>query len=304
MQLVCGKSENELKKFTDNSIDALISDIPYGVGINPVWDKGLPNEDIWNECYRILKPGSHCILFGQPSMLHELCGVMNNTEFEYRDVWIWHYQGTHTKGYKTQGGSFRSRIRNVFNPIFVYRKKLEGTEKENWMKYKTNLFNIDDNREPYKGNHDNLIKKFKQTGKKHFQSSTQSNTYKAMMPKGWVPNSKGAEPTNIKYIPRATKKERTINGLVINTHETVKPIKLMLWLVSLVTSSPNQVVLDPFMGSGSTGCACKLLNRDFIGIDCDCEFVEIAKKRIENIYDIKDMFIEAWRENPNVNEGC
>jgi len=161
--LICGKSEEELKKFCDDSVDALVSDIPYGVGINPVWDKGLPNEDIWSECYRILKPGSHCIIFGQPSMAPSLMNIMSNTDFEYRDMWIWHYQGTHTKGYKTMDKSFRSRIRNVFNPIFIYRKKLEGTEGINWDKYKTNLLNIDNNREPYKGDHSNLIKKFKET---------------------------------------------------------------------------------------------------------------------------------------------
>ncbi|RLI64775.1 MAG: hypothetical protein DRO67_03650 [Candidatus Asgardarchaeum californiense] len=291
MDLICGKAEKELIKFKDSSIDALVSDIPYGVNINPIWDKGLPNEDIWHECYRILKPGAHCVIFGQPSMIHELCSVMGNTEFEYRDMWIWHYQGTHTKGYKIENGSFRSRIRNVFNPVFIYRKKIEGTEQYNWAKYKTNLFNIDENREQYKGNNDNLIKKFEKTGEKHFQSDDPSNTYKSMKPKGWVPDPRGAEPTNIKYITRVTRKERTINGLVKNTHETVKPIKLMMWLVGLVTSLPEQTVLDPFMGTGSTGCACKLLNRKFIGIDCNSDYVDIATKRIKYIDNIKDMFI-------------
>jgi len=282
INLFFGDAKEELSKIDSSSVDALVSDIPYNVNINSKWDI-FPKEDVWNECYRILKPGSHCIIFGQPSKIPELVSIMSNTDFDYRDMWVWHYQGTHTKGYKTDDGAFRSYIRGVFNSIFVYRKKIEGSESENWLKYKTNLFNIDDNREVYKGNHDSIIKRFEKTGKMHFQSSTPSDTYKTMKPKGWLPNPKGAEPTNLKYVPRATKKEKTANGLINNTHETVKPIKLMLWLVGLVTSNCNQVVIDPYMGTGSTGCACKLLNRGFIGIDNDRISFEVAERRIENI---------------------
>ena len=64
-----------------------------------------------------------------------------------------------------------------------------------------------------------------------------------------------------------------------NYHPTVKPIALMEYLVKLV-SREGATVLDPFMGSGTTGVACKNLNRDFIGIELDPEYYEIAKKRI------------------------
>lgn len=65
-----------------------------------------------------------------------------------------------------------------------------------------------------------------------------------------------------------------------NNHPTVKPIALMEYLVKLV-SREGQVVLDPFMGSGTTGMACKKLNREFIGIEMMPEYMEIAKCRIE-----------------------
>lgn len=65
-----------------------------------------------------------------------------------------------------------------------------------------------------------------------------------------------------------------------NVHPTCKPIDLMKYLVTLVTP-PNGKVLDPFMGSGSTGIACVKLGFPFIGIDLEEEYVEIAKKRIE-----------------------
>ena len=66
-----------------------------------------------------------------------------------------------------------------------------------------------------------------------------------------------------------------------NNHPTVKPIALMEYLVKLV-SPENSIVLDPFMGSGTTGVACKNLNRNFIGMELDPDYFEIAKNRIEN----------------------
>ena len=65
-----------------------------------------------------------------------------------------------------------------------------------------------------------------------------------------------------------------------NNHPTVKPVKLMSYLVNLVTPVSG-TVLDPFMGSGSTGLACKQEGFDFIGIDLDESYVEIAKARID-----------------------
>jgi len=65
-----------------------------------------------------------------------------------------------------------------------------------------------------------------------------------------------------------------------NNHPTVKPIKLMEYLIKLITP-PNGTILDPFMGSGSTGVACKNLNRKFIGIEKDANYFDIAKKRLE-----------------------
>jgi DNA modification methylase len=67
-----------------------------------------------------------------------------------------------------------------------------------------------------------------------------------------------------------------------NNHPTCKPTDLMRWLVRLVTR-PGGVVLDPFMGSGSTGKACALEGMHFIGIDLEPEYVEIARARISAV---------------------
>lgn len=65
-----------------------------------------------------------------------------------------------------------------------------------------------------------------------------------------------------------------------NNHPTVKPVALMKWLVTLVTP-PGGKVLDPFMGSGSTGMAVKEFKGEFTGIDLDPNYVQIAKTRID-----------------------
>jgi DNA modification methylase len=66
-----------------------------------------------------------------------------------------------------------------------------------------------------------------------------------------------------------------------NHHPTVKPIALMRWLCRLITP-PGGVVLDPFMGSGTTGCAAVIEGFRFIGIEREAEYVEIARARIEH----------------------
>lgn len=66
-----------------------------------------------------------------------------------------------------------------------------------------------------------------------------------------------------------------------NNHPTVKPTSLMRYLCRLVTP-PNGLILDPFMGSGSTGKAAILENFRFVGIDKEKEYCEIAEKRIEH----------------------
>jgi len=65
-----------------------------------------------------------------------------------------------------------------------------------------------------------------------------------------------------------------------NFHPTCKPVKLFCYLSELFCQ-PNGVVLDCFMGSGTTGVACAKMNKRFIGIELNKEYFEIAEKRIK-----------------------
>jgi site-specific DNA-methyltransferase (adenine-specific) len=141
---------------------------------------------------------------------------------------------------------------------------------------------------------------------------------------GYVPNEAGRFPSNVIgditdyqkyfYCPKVSRKERHIghetpppmfgdvagaygpdgnrmavgldarSGPVGNNHPTVKPIELMKYLIRLITPEGG-TVLDPFNGSGSTGCAAVELGHPYIGCELDLKYVEIATKRIEAWYE-------------------
>lgn len=90
-----------------------------------------------------------------------------------------------------------------------------------------------------------------------------------------------------------------------NFHPTVKPVKLMQYLVKMITP-PNGIVLDPFVGSGTTGIACKLEGFDFVGIEQDAEYSKIAESRINNWngeYDeVPDVEIKQEENHQNIQQ--
>jgi site-specific DNA-methyltransferase (adenine-specific) len=77
------------------------------------------------------------------------------------------------------------------------------------------------------------------------------------------------------YTAKASKRERGEG----NDHPTVKPLALMRWLVRLVTP-PGGTVLDPFMGSGTTGVAAKEEGFEFVGVELDGHYYDLAQRRI------------------------
>lgn len=79
-------------------------------------------------------------------------------------------------------------------------------------------------------------------------------------------------------------------------HPTEKPVALMVWCLGFLPDA--EMVLDPFMGSGTTGVACLKRGRKFIGIEIDEGYFDIACKRIRDAYAQPDMFVEASRSEP------
>lgn len=82
---------------------------------------------------------------------------------------------------------------------------------------------------------------------------------------------------------RAGSADRDVNARVArNFHPTVKPVELMRWLVKLITPIGGTVI-DPFLGSGTTGMACRYEQRSFIGIEREADYIAIAERRIASV---------------------
>ena len=86
-------------------------------------------------------------------------------------------------------------------------------------------------------------------------------------------------------------KSKSINGGLPKYHPTQKPVALMEWCLGFLPDA--QTILDPFMGSSTTGVACVKLGRKFIGIELDEAYFEIACKRIEDALKRPDLFVQA-----------
>lgn len=96
----------------------------------------------------------------------------------------------------------------------------------------------------------------------------------------YLAQGKGSFPTGFKSTEAAVK----------NGHPCPKPIGQMTWIVNRV-SIAGETVLDPFMGSGTTGVACAKLGRKFIGIELEPKYFDIACERIQKAYDQQDLFV-------------
>jgi len=92
------------------------------------------------------------------------------------------------------------------------------------------------------------------------------------------PSNSGG-PSRYFYTSKATKAERTLDGRIANAHPTVKPQDLMEWLVRLATRE-GQTVLDPFAGSGTTCAAAKEIGREFVGIERQPKWADVARVRV------------------------
>jgi len=93
-------------------------------------------------------------------------------------------------------------------------------------------------------------------------------------------------------VPKASKREKNM-GLDNNVHPTVKPIDLMSYLVTL-GSRKNDIVLDPFAGSGTTGIACVFSERNYILIEREKEYFKIMEARIKKAKNPADLVQHEW----------
>jgi site-specific DNA-methyltransferase (adenine-specific) len=186
-----------------------------------------------------------------------------------------------------------NRMKPAHEPIFVAQKPLEGTIEKNVEKWGCGKINTTTTRVPWDGKPPTgWIKGGTQRrafGGDVAKVDKASKETEDANPNGRYPSNiigHFDEPEHQKYFyaPRATRKERG----EYNDHPTPKPISLMRYLCR-VYAPKGGLILDPFLGSGSTGIGALQEGCDFIGIDMSDHYVDIATRRIKDHYESQEV---------------
>lgn len=246
IKLLQGDCLEKMKLIPDGSIDAIITDPPYGTTACK-WDSVIPFDLMWEQLNRIIKPNGAIVLFGSQPFTSNL--IMSNAKF-FRYCWIWN------KKFAANFSLAKYQPQKIHEDICVFSVKSHNYYPQ--VTIRNNPITMGKNRSEIGAS--NLANAKEEYNKKIYYTK---------------------QPESILfYNTRAEKK-----GL----HPTQKPVALIEYLIKTYTKE-NETVLDFTMGSGTTGVACKNLNRNFIGIEKDDKYFEIAKNRIENHVVIKELF--------------
>jgi site-specific DNA-methyltransferase (adenine-specific) len=274
--LICGDNVLSLDSMLENSVDTCITDPPYGMEIAGAgWDKNVPPTDTWRSVYRVLKPGAFLLGFCSPEFYHRMAVNVEDAGFIPKDMIIWMVTTKMAK---------HNRLKPAHEPIFVAQKPLDGTIEKNLEKWGCGRINTETTRVPWNGKPPTgWIKggnKRRAFGGNVAKAAGQTNETEDANPNGRYPNNiighfDQDDHQKYFYAPRATRKERG----EYNDHPTPKPINLMRYL-SRIYSPKGGTVLDPFMGSGTTGIGALLEGMNFVGMDLSRHYCEIAERRI------------------------
>lgn len=232
------------------------------------------------------------------------CGMVYKPETEKAKQWA---------GWGTQ-------LKPAHEPICLARKPIKLSIARNCQRWGVGALNIDATRVPW-GEDDDLKEWYAKYPEQKSKDGVYTNYNPELQDKVKVDNKQPIDTTEVQgrfpsnvigeipdyqkyfYCPKVGRRERhiglddpgTMNHSVVdhldkqstekgNNHPTVKPIELMKYLIKLVTPKGGRV-LDPFNGSGSTGCAAVELDYQYTGIELDAKYVEIATKRIQAWYE-------------------
>jgi len=290
--LLLGDSKDVLKTIKDGSIDLLATDPPYGIEfMGKSWDKVLPPKEIWTECYRVLKPGSFIAVMSSPrsDVLYRMIKDLEDAGFDMSfSPILWTYHTGFPKASDTSKmidkrlGAEREVVGNKpYRSKKINEQKIQGGDysKENTIQL------------PETKSNTGLGQKY-EGSKLGFQPKPAvEHIIIGMKPHGqksYIDNVLNFEalPDNIKMtypfiqVPKPAKKEKDMGTKIKNHHPTSKPVKLMSYIITLFTREGDWV-LDPFLGSGTTGVASKLINRNFVGIEREPEYMDIVRERCE-----------------------
>ena len=239
-KLLQGDCIEQMKTIKTGSVDAIITDPPYGTTACK-WDSVIDFELMWGQLNRIIKPNGAIVLFGTEPFSSAL--RMSNIK-NYKYDWVWR-KNTYTNFYfvKKQPAKKHEVLSVFYKKQPTYNPQMEEGK-------------------PY-------------IDKRH-KKERKTDLVKKSLSKKDISNKGTRYPSSVQNFKNGGKR----------THPTQKPIALMEYLIKTYTNE-NETVLDFTMGSGSTGVACVNTNRNFIGIERDDKYFEIATNRIkENEYNL------------------
>jgi len=252
IKLIKGDCLDVLKRLPAGSVDAVVTDPPYGQA-NENYDSPIAfSPELWRECFRIAKPSAALVSFAGSPTYHRIASGIEAGGWKVRQMWGWIYRGALiTSAWPKEGFD---RLVPAMDPICyaVKGKRLLRLAREG-------------------GN------AWRREGSSRGCSSysERASSHGRLEARGHWPRSlvSDGSSSSFEYFDLC----RQIARLDRVDHPNQKPAALMEWIISKL---PGATVLDPFMGSGTTGVACVQTGRNFIGIEIDLAYFAIAKARI------------------------
>jgi len=263
-EIWAGDSMVWLRSLESESVDLIFADPPYNIK-KAEWDTFESQQEYvqWSlqwieQAARVLKPTGTIYICGFSEILADL--KLPASRFFQGCRWVvWHYQNKANLG-ADWGRSHES--------ILHFRKGRKFT------------FNVDEVRIPY-GNHTLKYPEHPQAETSQYGKGAKDKD------RLWHPHPQGAKPRDVLEIPT------TCNGMHEKTpHPTQKPEELLRKIV-LASSNPGDLVIDPFLGSGTTTVVAEQLKRKWKGCDISLEYLNWAANRLELV---EDWPIEKWIE--------
>jgi len=280
--LLHGDCLEHMKSIDDNSVDLIFCDLPYGQ-TSCKWDIIIPWEPFWNEIMRIKKLNTPIFFTTTTKFGVELINnAPKKCHFRYDLVWV--------KSSSTSFLTAKKMPMRKHEMIYVFYEKLPLYDLSS---HKHKFIKETENKRSGKDKVDNkgMIKNrskteiqnkydpplpisvVKEDNNKDFSVEVNNSTYGTLQIKQPITSGPRWEPP----LPDSLLEIKSTRG----KHSTEKPVALMEWIFKYY-SKEGDTILDPTMGSGSTGVACKNMNRNFIGIEKDPEIYEVAVNRIED----------------------
>jgi site-specific DNA-methyltransferase (adenine-specific) len=289
-----GDCRKVLPTLPANSVETCVCDPPYGISIlGEKWDEKVPSLQTWLFIKSVLKPGAFMFASGATRTWHRTACAIEDAEFEIRDTLMW----LHGSGWpKCKAGAWSTALKPGWEPFIVAMVPLDGTFEQNLRRHGVAGLWIDGTRIGPGRWPANVALDAEAAAMLDEQSGalrargnvtptkTGTGQFLKSASEGKMGIGAGDEggASRFYYCAPATPSEKSANGRVVNTHPTVRPVSFLRWICRLSATPDGGTIIDPFMGSGSTGVAAVLERRGFIGIERRRDYFEIAVKRIRH----------------------